>query len=164
MATRSKQGPDSVSIRQATRADLLSIYRIEKQAFDQPWPYPAFEKFLGEPNFLVAIADDHIAGYVVADTTPNAGRDIGHIKNLAVHPAKQGEGLGRSLLQRAILGLTVADAARIKLEVREGNVRARKLYRDAGFEPTKRLPRYYDDGEAALVLVKGPEPTADLGR
>ena len=162
MATRSKQGLDAVEIRQATRADLLAIYRIEKQVFDQPWPYPAFEKFLGEPNFLVAVTNDRIVGYVVADTTPNAGRDIGHIKNLAVHPAAQSRGLGRGLLQRAILGLAVNDAYQIKLEVREGNTRARNLYREEGFEPAKRIPRYYDDGEAALVLIKGPESIADF--
>ena len=50
--------PDGVSIRPAERADLLSVIRIEQTAFPQPWPYQAFEGFLGEPGFLVAEAVD----------------------------------------------------------------------------------------------------------
>ena len=162
MASRPKPAADTASIRQATRADLLAIYRIEKQVFDQPWPYAAFEKFLGEPNFLVAVVGDSIVGYIIADTTPNAGRDIGHIKDLAVHPDAQSNGIGRRLLRRAVTGLTVDGAARIKLEVREHNTRARSLYRQEGFEPSQRIPRYYDDGEAALVLVHEQSVDVDI--
>jgi ribosomal-protein-alanine N-acetyltransferase len=43
--------------------------------------------------------------------------------------------------------------ARVKLEVRESNDRARSLYRRFGFERHHTVPRYYDDGEDALVLV-----------
>ena len=53
--------PDGVSIRQAERADLLSVIRIEQAAFPQPWPYQAFEGFLGEPGFLVAVGDGRSA-------------------------------------------------------------------------------------------------------
>jgi len=154
MATGSEVDHTDMQIRQATRADLLSIYRIEKRVFEQPWPYTAFERFLSEPNFLVASVGEQVAGYVVADVTPNFGRDIGHIKDLAIHPDMQGRGLGRRLLRRAIVGLTIAQASRIKLEVREHNSRAIALYRDEGFRPARRIPRYYSDGEAALVLIK----------
>ena len=54
--------PDGVSIRQAERADLLSVIRIEQAAFPQPWPYQAFEGFLGEPGFLVAVGDGRSTG------------------------------------------------------------------------------------------------------
>lgn len=151
-------------IRQAARTDLLAIYRIEKQVFDQPWPYPAFERFLSEPNFLVAVNGGTVCGYIVADTVDQAGVAVGHIKDLAVHPTAQGNGVGRQLLRRAVLGLTVENVARIKLEVRASNTRAQKLYRDEGFEPYKRVPQYYDDGESAIVLVKRPEPTTELRR
>lgn len=155
---------DSVVIRQADRPDLLAIYRIEKQVFTQPWPYPAFEGFLTEPNFLVAVDNGTVCGYIVADTVPQAGVDLGHIKDLAVHPDAQRNGVGRQLLRRAVLGLSVENVARIKLEVRASNRPAQQLYRDEGFTPHKRIPNYYDDGETAIVLSKRPEPTADLGR
>lgn len=160
MATSIAPGEDNPLIREATRADLLSVYRIETQVFDQPWPYPAFEGFLDEPNFLVAVTNGSIVGYVVADVTPTYGRDLGHIKDIAVHPNAQGNGIGRRLLQRAVLGLTVEGVGRIKLEVRKHNTTARQLYRSEGFEPVTRLAGYYDDGEDAIVLAKQPERTS----
>ena len=160
MATSIAPGEDTPLIREATRGDLLSVYRIETQVFDQPWPYPAFEGFLDEPNFLVAATNGSIAGYVVADVTPTYGRDLGHIKDIAVHPTAQGNGIGRRLLQRAVLGLTVEGVGRIKLEVRKHNTRARQLYRSEGFEPVTRLAGYYNDGEDAIVLAKQPERTS----
>jgi len=171
MVGRSECSPESVVIRRAKRADLEAICRIESVVFDQPWSAAMFEQFLGEPVFLVVECvetqshdrsveptkpTDDILGYVVADVPPTIGRDVGHIKDLAVHPAAQGNGLGRTLLQRALLGLTVAGAPRIKLEVRRSNERAISLYRSEGFEPVRLHPSYYDDGESALVMMSEP--------
>ena len=69
-----------VAVRRASRADLLDVFRIEKRSFPQPWPYAAFERFLDESGFLVA-DDDEVVGYVVADTMPNHGTNIGHVKD-----------------------------------------------------------------------------------
>lgn len=152
MATLSDSGQDDVRIRTAGRADLLAVQRIEEMVFDQPWPYSAFERFLDEDGFLVATIEGAVVGYVVADLTPNHGRDIGHIKDLAVHPDAQGRGVGRSLLRRALFELLVAGATVTKLEVRQDNEPAKRLYCSEGFHPTKRIPRYYDDGEDAIVM------------
>ena len=171
MAGRSEVSPEFVVIRRAETTDLDSVHRIETAVFDQPWSPAVFEQFLGEPVFLVAecvgselsnssgdstAPNTDIVGYVVADGPATIGRDGGHIKDLAVHPIAQGNGLGRTLLQRAVLGLTVAGATRIKLEVRRSNERAISLYRSAGFEPVRLRPRYYDDGESALVMISEP--------
>jgi len=156
--------PADVSIRGAEPSDLGSIVDIERAAFDQPWPYTAFERFLDEPGFLVAVesvssrrrADDAanaVVGYVVGDVTPNFGRDIGHVKDLAVADAARRRGIGRSLLVQSLVTLAVAGAEVVKLEVRESNDAARTLYRDVGFETARRVSRYYQDGEDALVMV-----------
>ncbi|MGM0605688.1 MAG: ribosomal protein S18-alanine N-acetyltransferase [Halobacteriota archaeon] len=145
--------PEDVAIRRAERADLLAVHRIETAVFDQPWPYTAFERFLGEEGFLVATINGAVVGYVIADLTPNYDRDIGHVKDIAVHPDAQGLGIGRTLLRRALLSLLVDGAAVTKLEVRAGNERAKSLYESEGFAPIRRIPRYYDDGEAALVMT-----------
>jgi len=141
------------SIRPVERADLVDILRIERRCFSDPWPYDAFERLLDAPAFLVAERDGVVVGYVIADATPNFGRDIGHVKDLAVHPDARGEGIGRGLLRAALSRLRVRETAVVKLEVREGNEAARSLYADEGFEPIRRVPRYYPDGEDALVLV-----------
>jgi len=150
--TTTAGAPTRIEVRPAARADLLEIHRIEKRSFHQPWPYQAFEGFLSEPGFLVAF-DGSVVGYVVADTVPNHGRPIGHVKDLAVHPDRRGEGIGTRLLERALGVLATRGVGHVKLEVRESNDRARSLYRRAGFEHDHTVPRYYDDGEDALVLI-----------
>ncbi len=162
-------GRDGTRLREARQTDLLSVYRIEKTVFKQPWPYAAFERLLDAPAFLVAeqptggptvdpAAAKHtdgsgVVGYVVGDTTPNHGRDIGHIKDIAVRPDAQGQGLGRRLLRRALHHLAASGASVVKLEVRASNTRAQRLYGSEGFEPVRTEPRYYGDGEAAHVMA-----------
>jgi len=154
----------NVTVRPAERADLLDVLRIERESFTEPWPYSAFESLLDAPAFLIAVGDpggvwddQSILGYVVGDVTPNHGRDIGHIKDLAVHPEARDEGLGRALLRAVLARLRGSGAAVVRLEVRESNAVARSLYADEGFAPVRRVSNYYRDGEDALVLV------ADLG-
>ena len=158
-----------VIVREACREDLLSVYRIEKATFEQPWPYAAFERLLSAPAFFVAERDTDrprvdpaaeqytdgsgVVGYVVGDLTPNHGRDIGHIKDIAVRPDAQGSGLGRRLLRQALHRLAAAGASVVKLEVRASNTRAQRLYDSEGFEPVRKEPRYYGDGEAAYVMA-----------
>jgi len=145
--------PADVTVRGVEESDLGSIVRIERESFGQPWPYTAFERFLDEPGFLVATRDGGVVGYVVGDVTPNFGRDIGHVKDLAVAgPARQ-RGIGRSLLVQSLAALAIQGAKLVKLEVRESNAPAQSLYRDVGFETTRRVSRYYRDGEDALVMV-----------
>lgn len=143
---------DDLDIRQVEQADLLAVFRIEKACFPQPWPFSSFERFLGDPGFLVATRGDAVVGYIVSDVTQRHGRNLGHVKDLAVHPEVQGQGVGRRLLHRAILTLAIHGASVVKLEVREDNDPARSLYDGAGFEAVRRIPGYYEDGEAALVM------------
>ncbi|WP_435344604.1 ribosomal protein S18-alanine N-acetyltransferase [Haloarchaeobius sp. HRN-SO-5] len=154
MTTVAPDAADDLTIRQAEQADLLAVFRIEKAVFQQPWPFDAFQRFLGEPGFLVATEDGKVTGYVVADCIPNHGRPLGHVKDLAVHEKCRGRGIGSRLLARAIATLTSMNATSVKLEVRESNEPALSLYRDFGFEALRRVPRYYDDGEDALVMVR----------
>lgn len=142
------------TIREAKRADLLAVYRIEEGSFEQPWPFTAFQSYLGEPGFLVA-EDDAVVGYVVADVVATHGSDLGHIKDIAVRESRRDEGVGTLLLTRALAVLEAEAVDSVKLEVRENNGTARSLYRSHGFEHRRTLPEYYSDGEDALVLVRG---------
>jgi ribosomal-protein-alanine N-acetyltransferase len=153
--TTTAAAPTEITIREATRADLLEVHRIEKQSFPQPWPYHALEGFLSEPGFLVAY-DAYgaaVVGYVVADTVGNHGQAIGHLKDIAVDPDRRGEGIGSQLLERTLGKFAATGVGYVKLEVRESNDRARSLYRRFGFEHHHTVPRYYDNGEDALVMV-----------
>ncbi|ELY83380.1 ribosomal protein S18-alanine N-acetyltransferase [Natrinema pallidum] len=145
---------DEVTVRPAERADLLAVVRIENESFPQPWPYDAFERFLGEPAFLVAETDGVIAGYVVADVTQQIGRALGHVKDIAVHPDYRGDGIGSTLLSRSLGVLAAHGAGTVKLEVRRSNDGAKQLYREFDFDPLRRVPEYYANGEDAIVMIR----------
>jgi len=169
-----EESTDDVRVRDAERADLLAVHRIERASFPSPWPMAAFERHLSSPAFLVAVdeaaAPDtpqnadrsasetidaaSVLGFVVADLVPNHGRPLGHVKDLAVHPDRRGEGVGSTLLGRALAALRAESAHSVKLEVRVGNQGARSLYDRFEFEPLRRVPRYYDDGEDAIIMVR----------
>ncbi|MFC4551381.1 MULTISPECIES: GNAT family N-acetyltransferase [Halorussus] len=159
-----------VRVRQAVQADLLAVLRIERASFEQPWPFSAFERFLGEPGFLVAdegsagrrsptnaaggaLQTGSVVGYVVANLVANHGRPLGHVKDIAVHPDRRGDGVGATLLEHALSVLEAGGARSVKLEVRASNQPALSLYYEYGFEYLRTVPRYYDDGEDALILV-----------
>ncbi|MFW5919215.1 MAG: ribosomal protein S18-alanine N-acetyltransferase [Halanaeroarchaeum sp.] len=150
---------DAATIRTAVRADLLAVLRIERAVFSQPWTMDAFEQFLDEPGFLVAEAPaqdggpgGEILGYVVATGVTVNGTAMGHVKDLAVAPDRQGRGLGSRLLDRALSILAGRGFDRVRLEVRESNERAIDLYEQFGFRHVQTYPGYYPDGEDALIL------------
>jgi len=151
------EGAADIRIRTAERADLLEIHRIEQSVFPQPWPFSALESYLGESGFLVADTDTddaRVAGYVIADTVPNHGTPLGHVKDLAVRAEFRREGVATALLARALSLLESVNAASAKLEVRADNEGAIALYRRFGFEHSKTIPNYYSNGEDALVMVR----------
>lgn len=150
-------------VRPARTADLLTIYRLEQQCFDQPWPFTAFESHVDAPGFLVAIVDGRLAGYVVGAVEDGFPGPRGHIKDLAIHPDFRRCGIGRHLLSQSLTRLREAGAISAVLEVRPSNKAAVGLYRSLGFEPSHRRPGYYRDGEAALVMRRPLTDPTDIG-
>lgn len=148
-----KPTPDDVTIRRAEQADLLDVLRIERASFPQAWPFSAFEQSLDAPGFLVAERGSEIVGYVVADTVTNYGPDHGHVKDLAVKFDERGDGIGSRLLRHALSAMVIEGVSDVKLEVRESNDGAQRLYRRFGFRPTRRIENYYSDDEDALIMV-----------
>ena len=153
--------PQGGRIRKVVRADLLDVLRIERAVFEYPWDLGSFERFLDAPGFLVMedvlpgreVGGD-VAGYVVATIIEPAHRPIGHVKDLAVKPDRQGQGRGRMLLRRSLAALAAQGATKVRLEVRPSNERAIHLYRQHGFGRERSRSEYYPDGEDALILTR----------
>jgi ribosomal protein S18 acetylase RimI-like enzyme len=78
-----------------------------------------------------------------------------HILSLAVHPARQGEGLGRALLQRGLDYLQEQGAGRVRLEVRPDNTGALRLYESAGFATVGRTRDAQGDW---LIMTREAQP------
>lgn len=151
----------SGTVREAVRADLLDILRIEQSVFDHPWKLEWFESFLGRSGFLVVdepspgdgVGGD-VAGYVIGVVVERNRSSFGHIKNIAVKPDRQGTGRGRTLLERSLTVLASQGADTVRLEVRPSNERAIDLYRRYGFGLERTKPDYYPDGEEAFQLAR----------
>lgn len=83
------------------------------------------------------------------------------ILKVGVDPAWRRHGIARVLLARVADDARNLGARTSSLEVRAGNAGAQALYAALGYEALGRRPRYYSDGEDALIM-QGPLPTITL--
>ena len=81
------------------------------------------------------------------------------ILKVGVDPAWRRHGIARELLSRVASDARDLGARTCSLEVRAGNEGAQAFYRALGFESLGARPRYYSDGEDALIM-QGPLPLA----
>ena len=144
-----------VVFRELTANDLDAVAQLESRVSTEPWSRELFAGELGvhqaERHWLVAeelSADRAILGfggvmYALEDA---------HVMNIAIDPERQGVGLGRRLLANLVLEAIERGVRNLTLEVRVGNVAAMALYRRFRLAPVGSRPRYYPDGEDALIL------------
>jgi [ribosomal protein S18]-alanine N-acetyltransferase len=143
-----------VTVRPMAPADLDGVCEIERAVFALPWSRKSFEdEVSGDPCSVpwVAEEDGRVVGYLVAWHVA----DELHIGNLAVAPAKQGGGIGASLLSGALAAAAERGIEYAALEVRVSNERAIRLYERFGFSGIAIRKAYYEDnGENALIMLR----------
>ena len=143
-----------LTFRPMRRGDLDSVLAIEQRAFPQPWTRGFFEKELATAQACSTVAtrdgDDtaRIVGYTVCWRV----LDEVHLLNVAVHPAHRGGSVGRRLVENVLDVARTSDGRVIYLEVRAGNVAARRLYRRLGFYDLGVRRGYYGPGQDAIVM------------
>ena len=81
------------------------------------------------------------------------------ILKVGVDPSQRRRGIARELLARVAADARDLGAATCSLEVRAGNAGAQAFYEALGFHALGTRPRYYSDGEDALIM-EGPLPLA----
>jgi [ribosomal protein S18]-alanine N-acetyltransferase len=79
-----------------------------------------------------------------------------HIATIASHPDWRGWGLGQRLMLALLDAAMARGAATSTLEVRTGNLPARRLYEKLGYEVTGVRKNYYRDGEDGLIMTTPP--------
>ncbi|MCL6094420.1 MAG: ribosomal protein S18-alanine N-acetyltransferase [Actinobacteria bacterium] len=134
------------------RWHLRGVLRIENQVYPRPWSAGLFlsELSLGpERAYHVARSGRRILGY---SGTMFVEEDA-HVTNIAVDPAWQRRGIGRSLLLNIVRTAWARGAVNLTLEVRISNTGAQELYRSFGFQPVGLRKNYYaETGEDAIVM------------
>ena len=142
----------AIHIATAKPADIDEIDELERRAFPHPWRREFFESELrgsGRYN-LVARKDGRIVGYVFAMWF----FDEMHVNKIAVDERERRQGIALALMSECLHFATVNRIKTISLEVRKSNEGAQDFYRFLDFEASYTRPRYYPDGEAAVVMVR----------
>ncbi len=148
-------------IRDALSSDVLALRGIEERCFaSDRLSIRSFRHLLqrGQADVILDETDDGRArGYSLV--LFHQGTSLARLYSFAVDPAFQGQGVGRALLREAEERALARGAVAMRLEVRNDNVAARKLYESAGYRPFKIAPRYYDDGMDAVRMEKVLAPS-----
>ncbi len=140
-------------IRNWKYADIYRITEIEAECFPkEAWTFRMFADWFQSSAFygLVAEEDGEIIGYGGL----TVGYDDVDLENIAVAEEYRNRGVGRKILQELIREATMRKKDRMFLEVRISNAPAMLLYLKNGFVGNNVRPRYYADGEDALVMIK----------
>lgn len=131
-----------ITIREMQMDDLSQVMEIEEANFTAPWSEAGFFTFFIRQDavFLTAESDGEVVGYCGALTV----LDEADILTVAVKTARQGEGIGKQLVETLAEKMVPAGVTTLHLEVRESNHRAIRLYERLGFERTGIRKGYYD--------------------
>lgn len=145
--------PAFIRMARATDVDALAAIenavfssdRISRRSFRQ-----LIERETAET--LIAECDGRVAGYAIVLFRKGSG--VARLYSVATAPDFSGHGVGRSLLSAAEDAAFRHGRMMLRLEVREDNRRAMRIYEQAGYRRIGREPAYYEDGEAALRYEK----------
>ncbi len=136
----------------ATWRDLAALHQLERACFaEDRWPLFDLVAVLTWPDIvrLKAVMDGFMVGFIAGDPRPQ--ENIAWIATLGVLPAYRRRGIGIALLEACEARL---QQQRLRLCVRVSNLAAIHLYEKAGYCSLERWPKYYEDGEDALVMEK----------
>lgn len=129
------------------------LAQMHALCFAQGWDAPAFSALLANPATqarLALSAEGEPLGFVMASFT---GQEA-EILTLGVVPKARRRGIAAMLLARFSEELGSLGAARLFLEVAQGNMPALGLYLACGFSEHGRRKAYYASGEDALLLAR----------
>ncbi len=137
-------------IRKFRPPDFPWVIDIERKVFNEhdPFFYMQFYETCSD-GFIVAEINGFVVGFIVGFT---ASETTGRIFSLAVLPEYRNRGIGSALLKEIIDVFRENKVAEIILEVRAGNVKAKRFYERHGFYQTGIAKKYYSGGEDAFLM------------
>jgi ribosomal-protein-alanine N-acetyltransferase len=141
---------DLIIIRKFQPQDFQWVIDIERKVFNEHDPYLYMQFYETYPEtFIVAEINGFVVGYVAGFL---AKEGVGRVFSLAVHPSYRNRSVGGSLLKEIIGIFRSMEVVEIILEVRSGNIKARKFYERYGFNMVGIIEKYYNDAENACLM------------
>ena len=143
---------DDIEIVPAEPVDVDAVHRIEQESFIIPWRREFFEsEVLSEWRFnRVAKRGGAIVGYLFSMFL----LDEMHVNKIAVLESERRKGIADALMADCFAFARKQGIKTISLEVRQSNSGAQDFYRHLDFEKSYIRPRYYPDGESAVVMTR----------
>ena len=138
-------------IRPARLQDLEALVAIENRSFDvDRFSRRSFRYLLTKANAetLVYAEQERVLAYVML--LFNTGTSLARLYSLAVDPELRGRGVGSVLIAAAEESAVAHDCIYLRLEVRQDNATAIRLYEKLGYKRIGSLPDYYEDHMEAL--------------
>ncbi|KAB8230010.1 acyl-CoA N-acyltransferase [Aspergillus alliaceus] len=138
---------------------VAAMRQLISKDLSEPYSIYVYRYFLYQWGDLCFMAmddtqPDPMVGVVVSKLEPHRGGPLrGYIAMLAVREEYRGRGIATKLVRMAIDAMIARDADEIALETEITNTAAIKLYERLGFLRSKRLHRYYLNGNSAYRLV-----------
>ncbi len=136
-------------------ADLDALAALSSRASPDSWTAASFAEELDRAGSGVELARLP-GGPVVAYLVWRRAADELEILALAVAPEWRRRRIAEALLRRTLAAAGAGPGATgssvVHLELRASNGAARSLYAALGFVVSGRRPRYYRDGEDALLM------------
>jgi ribosomal-protein-alanine N-acetyltransferase len=144
----------TVELRPFAAEDVDAVHRIEVAVGPDPWSASLFaDELRGDgSDRLWLVAADQPGGSPIGFGGLLFIADEAHVMNLAVDPAHQRKGIAAHLLSQLLTLAGDRGATGATLEVRASNGPALSLYGRFGFSEAGRRPRYYPDGEDAVIM------------
>lgn len=123
---------DGVRIRRMTEADLPDVTAVDGAAFDPLWhnSQETLRRALSQSLFATVIED---AGGIIGYQLTTGAGPRAHLARLAVHPAAQGRGVGKSLLGDLFDRLVQNGQLRLSVNTQSDNHVSLRLYQRMGF-------------------------------
>lgn len=140
-----------MKIHPVVKSECGTLARLHARCFPRGWSALELAKLLVEPG-LIALSEttEVMRGFILCRVV----LDEAEILTLAVAPEYRGMGIGRALLDRAVLQAGEAGASSVFLEVSTRNEDAIALYTQCGFERGGIRRAYYADGSDAVLMEK----------
>jgi ribosomal protein S18 acetylase RimI-like enzyme len=134
-----------IRIRKMTEVDLPEVEKTDAASFDPLWqnPLETLQRAYAQALYAtVAENENGIIGYQIS----TGGGQRAHLARLAVHPAVQGKGAGRVLLNDLFVFLTHMGVSRLSVNTQSDNQASLSLYQRMGFLRTgEQYPVYTFD-------------------
>ena len=132
-------------IRKMNEEDLPEVETIDAASFEPLWqnPLETLQRAYAQALYATVVENENgIIGYQIS----TGGGQRAHLARLAVHPAVQGKGAGRALLNDLFVHLTYIGISRLSVNTQSDNQVSLSLYHRMGFVRTgEQYPVYTFD-------------------